>query len=113
MRAIAGRPLQKGIDELVDYLLFVDEAPLPDRLPGPRHSPGTSRTTPRLDEYERDLDLRERLFRYPCSYLIDSEPFDGMPAEVRERVFVRMFEILSGRDKARDTHRWTPDVDAL
>ena len=32
--AIAGRPLQKGIDELVDYLLFVDEAPLPGPIAG-------------------------------------------------------------------------------
>ena len=99
--AIAGRPLQKGIDELVDYLLFVDEAPLPGPIAGAstfaRHFADDA-PRDRAGRSLKDLDLRDRLFRYPCSYLIDSKPFDGMPAEVRERVFARMFEILSGRD---------------
>ena len=99
--SVAGRPLRKGIDELADYLLFVDEAPLPGPITGvssfaqhfadeaPRDRAGRSL---------KDLDLRARLFRYPCSYLIYSAPFDGMPTEVRERVFARVFEILSGRE---------------
>jgi hypothetical protein len=102
--AVAGRPLQKGIDELVDYLLFVDEATLPGPITGasafashfaneaPRDRAGRSL---------KDLDLRTRLFRYPCSYLIYSAPFDGLPTEVRERVFARAFEILSGGEASR------------
>ena len=64
--------------EVVDYMLFVDEAPL-DGITGtsgfaerfgalgPRDSKGRSL---------RDLDLQRRLFRYPCSYMIYSEAFE-------------------------------------
>jgi hypothetical protein len=32
----------------------------------------------------KDLDLERRLLKYPLSYLIYSESFDGMPALARE-----------------------------
>jgi len=101
---VAGRPLQNGINELVDYLLFVDEAPLPGPITGASPFAGHFADNAPRDRAGRalkDLDLGNRLFRYPCSYLIYSEPFDGMPAAVRQRVFARMFEILSGRDTQR------------
>lgn len=50
----------------------------------------------------RDLDLRERLFRYPCSYLIHSPAFDGLPDEVRTRVLTRLAGILRGEDDSGD-----------
>lgn len=48
----------------------------------------------------RDLDLTTRLFKYPCSYLIYSEAFDGLPAESRDYVWRRLFDILSGHDQS-------------
>jgi hypothetical protein len=36
------------------------------------------------------------MFRYPCSYLIYSEPWEGMPAEVREQAYKRLWEVLTG-----------------
>ena len=99
--AVTGRPLKKGIDELVDYLLFVDEAPLPGPITGASAFAEQFADNAQRDKAGRslkDLDLRARLFRYPCSFLIYSAPFDGMPLEVRERVFARVFEILSGRE---------------
>ncbi len=97
--ADAGTQLQASIAELVDYLLFVDEEPLPGPVTGsstfartfasrgPRDSRGRSL---------RDLDLRTRLMRYPCSFLIYSDPFDALPAAVKRAVYARMWEILSG-----------------
>jgi hypothetical protein len=46
----------------------------------------------------RDLDLKTRLLRYPCSYLIYSEPFDQLPEVARERLYRRLWEVLTGRD---------------
>ena len=46
----------------------------------------------------RDLDLRSRLFRYPCSYLIRSAAYAGLPGRVRGYVEGRLAEILAGRD---------------
>jgi hypothetical protein len=44
----------------------------------------------------RDLDLRSRIFRYPCSYLIYSEPFDALPEHARAAIYARMWAVLSG-----------------
>jgi hypothetical protein len=54
---------------------------------GPRDSRGRSL---------RDLDLRTRLMRYPCSYLIYSEPFDALPPAAKQAVYARVWAVLSG-----------------
>ena len=94
-------PLRDGVQELVDYMLFVDEEPLTAPIKGtsgfaevfeaqrPRDNRGRSL---------RQLDLQRRLLRYPCSYMIDSTAFGALPAEVRQAVFHRIWEILSGAD---------------
>ena len=87
--------------ELVDYLLFVDERPLPGKIvgssgfadtfakPGPRDSKGRSL---------RQLDLERRLLRYPCSYMIYAEAFDALPRDVKATIYQRMWDVLSGQD---------------
>jgi hypothetical protein len=99
--AEARRPLDQAAAQLVDYMLFVDEATLPGPVagttafaagfatPGPRDSRGRSL---------RDLDLTRRLLKYPCSYLIYSEPFDAMPTAAKAAVYSRLWEVLSGQD---------------
>jgi hypothetical protein len=49
----------------------------------------------------RDLDLKQRLSRYPCSYLINSPSFDALPDEMRACVWQRLWDVLSG--KSHDT----------
>jgi hypothetical protein len=96
--ADAGRPLSTIVNELVDYMLFVDEQP----LPGPaRLSPFANLFAGRgpfdaRGRSLRDLELRSRIFRYPCSYLIYSEPFDALPDHVRAAIYARMWAVLSG-----------------
>jgi hypothetical protein len=97
--ADAGRPLSDAVDELVDYLLFVDEEPLPGpvtgastfarRFPqqGPRDAKGRSL---------RDFNLEQRLMRYPCSFLIYSAAFEALPADARATAYSRIWTILSG-----------------
>lgn len=46
----------------------------------------------------RDLDLETRLFRYPVSYTIYSEAFDGLPRAAREYIYRRIAEVLQGKD---------------
>jgi hypothetical protein len=88
--------------ELVDYLLFIDEAPLDGirsvspfaktfSARGPRDRHGRSL---------RDLDLQHRLMRHPCSYMIYSTAFDGLPAEARDAIYRRMSQVLSGQDRS-------------
>ena len=40
------------------------------------------------------------MFRYPCSYLIYSEAFDNLPDKARDRVYLRLWEVLSGKDRS-------------
>jgi hypothetical protein len=47
----------------------------------------------------RDLDLRTRLFRYPCSYLVYGSSFDALPAEMKSHLWRHLAQILSGRDQ--------------
>ena len=42
------------------------------------------------------LDLRERLLRYPCSPLIYTDAFEALPIRAKDAVYRRMWEILSG-----------------
>jgi hypothetical protein len=42
--------------------------------------------------------LQTRLFKYPCSYLIYSDAFDALPALMKEHLYSRLWEILSGKD---------------
>lgn len=88
--------------ELADYMLFVYEAP----LTGPVKGSSTFATTfsaagPRDAQGRslREFDLRRRLFRYPCSYMIYSDAFDALPRPAKDAVYARMWDVLSGRDK--------------
>jgi hypothetical protein len=95
-------PLRAGIDELVDYFLFVDEAPLTAKVAGnPAFAERFSATGPRdrRGRSLRDLDLTTRLMRFPCSYMIYSAAFDGLPPAVKDAIYRRMWHVLSGRDR--------------
>ena len=85
--------------ELVDYLLFVDEAPLPPGVAG--GSGFTERFSARGPHDSRGRSLREislegRLFRYPCSYMIYTTAFDALPETALDAIYRRMWAVLSG-----------------
>jgi hypothetical protein len=98
---VAGGPLRDAINELVDYLLFVDEEPLTATIKG---STGFAATfaaqgpADGLGRSLRQLDLERRLLRYPCSYMVYSAAFRALPTEVRVAIYGRMWDILSGLD---------------
>ena len=43
-----------------------------------------------------------RLLKYPCSPLIYSETFDGLPDAAKEYVYRRLLEVLTGKDTSKD-----------
>ncbi len=97
------KKLEAPVEQLVRYLLFANEAPLPAPVTGtsdfarqfaargPRDSKGRSL---------RDFDLQKRIFKYPCSYLIYSEAFDAIPSPAKDLIYGRLFDILSGREQS-------------
>jgi hypothetical protein len=96
----AARVKEAAVD-LVDYLLFVDEAPLAGPVKGsskfaevfaargPRDTRGRSL---------RDFDLTRRIFRYPCSYMIYTEAFAALLPAAKDAIYARMWAVLSGRE---------------
>ncbi|MDB5335687.1 MAG: hypothetical protein JWN70_1306 [Planctomycetaceae bacterium] len=104
-------------DPLVKYLLFSGEARLQSPIKGtagftdqfakqgPRDTQGRSL---------RDFDLQTRLFKYPCSYLVYSPVFDALPADVRDYVLQRMWDVLNGKDSTPEfAHLSTADRTAI
>ena len=91
--------IREAAVELVDYLLFVDEAPLPEGISGASgFREWFSARGPHDDRGRslREISLDGRLFRYPCSYMIYTEAFDALPELAQEAVYARMWEVLSG-----------------
>jgi hypothetical protein len=88
--------------EVVDYLFFIDEARLTDRVRGgsgfaERFSSSGPRDRKGRSLYE--LDLNRRLMKYPCSYLIYSPAFDALPPAAKDPIYRRMWEVLSGQEQ--------------
>ena len=50
----------------------------------------------------RELDLNHRLLRYPLSYLVYSKAFDGMPDVLKDYIYRRFRQILSGEEISAD-----------
>jgi hypothetical protein len=88
--------------ELADYLLFVDEAPLPvPAMPPPGFAKRLELKTPK-DHRGRSfgqLQLVDRLLQYPCSYMVYSEAFEGLPPPVKQAIYGRMLDVLSGSER--------------
>lgn len=94
--------VRDAVSTLADYLLFIDEAPL-NGVRGSSAFAATFATAGPADTQGRslrELDLRRRLFRYPCSYMIYSAAFDALPGAVRDAVYARLWHVLSGEDRA-------------
>jgi hypothetical protein len=103
-------PVADMAAELVDYMLFIDEAPLPAHVQG--SSGFTEKFTAlgprdRKGRSLRDLDLQKRLMRYPCSYLIYSPAFDALPAHAKSAVYTKLARVLTGRETDHAYQRLT------
>jgi hypothetical protein len=95
--------MMEGVaSEVVDHLLFIDEAPLTDRVRGQSgFSERFSASGPR-DRQGRslhELDLNRRLMKYPCSYLIYSHAFDALPPRAKDPIYKRLWTVLSGEER--------------
>ena len=89
------------VDELVDYFLFVHEAP--PSVPLIARKDFAARLEQRTPKDRRgrsfgQLSLVDRLLRYPCSYMVYSDAFEALPAEVKRAIYRRMRDTLSSTD---------------
>jgi hypothetical protein len=95
------RRMQKAGDELLKHLLFANEAKLTDQITGDPAFVEDFQANAKRDEEGRslrDFDLKTRMFKHPCSYLIHSEAFESLPPQVLSYVQQRLIAILTGGD---------------
>jgi hypothetical protein len=112
-----GEPLRiaEAADALADYMLFVDEAKIPNAIEGssgfaekftaggPRDPKGRSL---------RELDLKTRLQKYPLSYMIYSPAFKALPAAPKNLVMDKINRVLSGELPGAKYAHLTPQLRA-
>jgi hypothetical protein len=103
--------VQGAAERLLRAMFFVGETSYPGRVTGtsafesafaargPRDASGRSL---------REFDLETRLFRYPFSYLVYSEAFDSLPADVKSYLSRRLLQVLAGEDASADFARLAP-----
>lgn len=103
--------VEEALNELVDYLLFVDEAPIPGRVDGGSGFADVFAAAGKKDARGRTLRtlrLSGRLMEYPLSYMIDSPQFAALPDAPREAALSRIRSILRDGDPAPKYAHLTP-----
>ncbi len=92
------RALGEQAELITRYLLFADEASLPPGGVTPDLTFAAAflgnRRTDDAGLSLKDLDLRTRMFRYRCSYMVYSTVFTGIPEALKTRVLERMKRAL-------------------
>ena len=98
-RPVLSNPeVDQRVRELAEYMLFVGEAQLAFEVtPRKGFAEALAGRAPkdRRGRSLADMDLKTRLLKYSCSYLVYSDAFSALPAEVKHAVYRQMFAILS------------------
>jgi hypothetical protein len=90
--------------EIVDYMLFEQEARIGSPVEGTSGFEEKFAARGPFDSKGRSLrqfDLSRRIMRYPCSYMIYSAAFDGLPVVAKDAIYQRMWRVLSGLERSR------------
>jgi hypothetical protein len=95
-------------DRLVNAMTFAKQAPLAAPVAGTSTLAAEFQSRGPRDKRGRslrDLDLKDRVFKYPLSYLIYSNSFDALPDVVKQYVYQRLRAELAPEilDILRDT----------
>lgn len=111
----AREKITRPAEQLLRYMLFSHETPLggADAARVIAASPfarqfAAQGPRDRARRSLRDFDLHDRIFRYPCSYLIYSTAFDALPEPGKTYLYHRLFQVLSGQDQSEDFAHLTP-----
>jgi len=99
------RRINWACESAVRYLLFCEETKLTEAIAGTSGFTKEFAARGPFDSKKRSLrefDLKTRMFRYPMSYVVYSKLFDGLPSEAKERIYLRLWEVLTGKDQSKE-----------
>ena len=91
--------------KIVKHLLFCDEIALTDPIVGGEAFQQGFRANRHEDSQGRslkDFDLKTRMFKYRCSYMIYSKAFETMPKLLKDAVLTQLKAVLTGEDDDPD-----------
>jgi hypothetical protein len=98
----ARRIIDNCAEDVLDAILFKDEAELPEGgIEGdPAFQEAFTAEAPTSSDGRslKDFRLLHRLFKYRCSYMVYSETFEHLPSALKATVFQRLGQILEGQD---------------
>jgi len=97
------RRYASAAEKVVEALLLAGETELTDEVRGSSVFAAEFSSLGPFDNQRRslrELDLKRRLFRYPCSFLIYSDAFDSLPPRVLSIVYRRLFEVLTNVERS-------------
>ena len=109
---VSERRVASAGEKLVRYLLFSGEFELTSPIEGTSKFAaefGSLGPKDRQGRSLREFDLKTRLFKYPCSFLIYSDAFAELPASIRGYIDGRLEEILSGEDQSPEFSHLSPE----
>ena len=109
---VTQRRIEAAGEKLLRYLLFSGEFKLTSPIEGTSEFAAQFATLGPTDSEGRSLrqfDLKTRLFKYPCSFLIYGEAFAALPANIRGYIDGRLDEILSGKDQSPAFSHLSPE----
>lgn len=97
----AQRALERMLDNMVNYLFFVDSAQLEDKVAGLPEYDNWFEAQGVRDEQGRslrDLNLETTLLDYPLSYLVYSSQFNTLPPYALDYVYQQLANVLNGHN---------------
>lgn len=110
------RRIDSASEKLVQGLLFSREAPLRGQITGTSGYAQQFSQVGKRDQRGRslrDFDLTTRLFKYPCSYLIDSPEFAALPPLMKTAVLGKLRAALEGHGGENYQHLTAEDRQAI
>lgn len=93
--------LNPMLDKLVELMVFIDAAEMISPITGSEAFAESFMARGPADEDGRslrELDMRDRVFRYPLSYLVYTDDFDSMPGYAIDYVYQQLAAYLSGQE---------------
>jgi hypothetical protein len=112
LEAADRKQLDLAMEELLTYMLYDDELQLESPVEGASSYADDFQKRGERDSKGRslrELDMQTRMFRYPCSFLIYSNGWDGLPESVKQHLYERLDEILSGKGNGERFARLSAD----
>jgi hypothetical protein len=115
MGAAAKAEIDERAQELARYTLFADEAKFPAKgmVGDPAYAQDflRDRKTSKSGLSLKDLDMKTRMFKHRCSYMLYTDSWKAAPKELKERVYYHMALYL--RDQADPQHSHIPQAERL